>query len=333
MPVVKKSEKRIKKEAYWKRLAHTANKYQNVMFVNANNVSSKQISMIRFKLRAIGAVMIMGKNTLMKACLIKSNTEPVEDDSDYEERKNTFKFNPNFEKICAQLKGNINCIFTNGDLSEVKRILDEEVRPSPAKAGMIAPDDVSVPAGPTGLDPKQTAFFQNLNINTKIVKAQIEIVTAKQVITAGDKIDSTQAALLDKLKIYPFKYKMEITKILQAGSIFDARVLDLDTKTLLAKFKNATQTQAALSLSVGFPTTCSVPHSLLQSFKNMVAVSAISGYSFKEGQALLEAAKNAPAAGAAQKTETKASAPVKEEKKEEVEAVDMGGLFGGDDDY
>jgi len=40
--------------------------------------------------------------------------------------------------------------------------LDEEVRPSPAKPGMIAPDDVWIKAGATGLDPKQTAFFQNL---------------------------------------------------------------------------------------------------------------------------------------------------------------------------
>jgi len=70
-------------------------------------------------------------------------------------------------------------IFTNGDLADVKKVLDQEVRPSPAKAGMIAPSDVTIPAGPTGLDPKQTAFFQNLQIQTKIVKAQIEIISSK----------------------------------------------------------------------------------------------------------------------------------------------------------
>jgi len=41
MPVAKKSDKRVKKEAYWKRLVYTAETYKNVMFVNANNVSSK----------------------------------------------------------------------------------------------------------------------------------------------------------------------------------------------------------------------------------------------------------------------------------------------------
>jgi len=63
----------------------------------------------------------------------------------------------------------------------------------------------------------------------------------------------------------------------------------------------------------------------------MVAVCAESGYSFKEGAALLEAAKNAPAAGAAGGASTKVEEV--EEKKEEVEDVDMGGLFGGDDEY
>ena len=41
MAVKKKSEKRLKKEAYWFRLQDVAAKYNNVMFVDANNVSSK----------------------------------------------------------------------------------------------------------------------------------------------------------------------------------------------------------------------------------------------------------------------------------------------------
>merc|ERR1711990_1392690 len=123
--------------------------------------------------------------------------------------------------------------------SEVKQVLDEEVRESPAKPGMLAPKDVTVPVGPTGLDPKQTGFFQTLQIQTKIVKGQIDIVAEKQVIFKDTKVDSTQAALLDKLKIYPFEYKMKVTKILQDENIFDSAVLDLTPETILAKFKNA----------------------------------------------------------------------------------------------
>jgi|ERR1740130_1507484 len=114
--------------------------------------------------------MIMGKNTLMRSALTHANTKPEPTDEDYEERKDNWAFSPTIDKIISQLKGNINLIFTNGDLGEVKDVLDLEVRESPAKAGMIAPKDVSVPVGPTGLDPRQTGFFQTLQIQTKIVK-------------------------------------------------------------------------------------------------------------------------------------------------------------------
>lgn len=331
MAVKKKSDKRVKKEAYWFRLQDVATKYNNVLFIDANNVSSKQIANIRKELRKINAYMIMGKNTLMKASLKQLNTKPEEGDADYEERKDSWKFSENVEKILSQLKGNTNLIFTNGDLGDVKDVLDKESRPSAAKPGMIAPSDVFITAGPTGLDPKQTAFFQTLNIQTKIVKAQIDIIAEKQVVFKGDKIGGTEATLLDKLKIYPFKYKMEVTKVLQNGSMFDAAVLELSTEVILGKFKRACGIQASVSLASGYATSASAPHSLLNGFKNLLAISCATGFEFKEATKFLAAAKNAPAAGAAGGP-AKAAAVV-EEKKEEPEAVDMGDLFGGDDEY
>jgi len=277
--------------------------------------------------------MIMGKNTLMKAALKASIKKPEADDSDYEERKDEWYENDNIPKIIDQLVLNTNIIFTNGDLSVVKDILDSESRPSGAKAGMIAPAAVTIPAGPTGLDPKQTSFFQTLQIQTKIVKAQIDIVTEKQVIWVGDKIGATEAALLDKLKIYPFEYKMHVKRVLQNGSVFDAAVLEISESDILAKFKRAIGLQADLGLGLGVPNAASAPHTLLNGFKNLVAVSAASGYEFPQAKAMLDAAKNAPAAGSAPAaTGAAAAKPVEEEKAEEEEDVDMGGLFGGDDD-
>lgn len=332
----KKSEKRIKKENYWFRLQKAAGEYKNVLFIDGDNVSSLQVLKIRARLREINALMIMGKNTLMKAALTAANKEPEEGDDDYEERKKTWQHNPTIDKIISQLKGNTNLILSNGDLGEVKQVLDEEVRPSPAKTGMVAPDDVSIFPGATGLDPKQTSFFQTLQIQTKIVKAQIDIVAEKKVITKGERITSTQAALLDKLKIYPFSYKMEVKKVLQDGSMFDPAVLDLSLETIRAKFQSAIKIQTSLSLGLGYSTAASAPHTLLGGFKNLIAVAAETGYEFPEATAFLDAAKNAPAAGpaAASTGAAKADAPKAEEKPEEEEAdVDMGGLFGDEEDY
>ena len=108
--------------------------------------------------------MIMGKNTLMKSGLTHKMTQPEEDDEDYAERKDSWKKCDELATIVRLLKGNTGLIFTNGDLSEVKKVLDKESREAPAKVGAIAPDDVWIRAGSTGLDPKQTSFFQQLNI-------------------------------------------------------------------------------------------------------------------------------------------------------------------------
>jgi len=100
--------------------------------------------------------MVMGKNTLMKAALKHKMEEPKEADEDFDERKGHWKACPELEKIIGLLRGNTGIIFSNGDLSEIKKVIDSEKREAPAKTGIIAPDDVWIRAGSTGLDPKQT---------------------------------------------------------------------------------------------------------------------------------------------------------------------------------
>ncbi|TQD69816.1 hypothetical protein C1H46_044651 [Malus baccata] len=58
---------------------------------------------------------------------------------------------------------------------------------APARVGLVAPIDVVVPPGNTGLDPSQTSFFQVLNIPTKINKGTVEIITPVELIKKGDK--------------------------------------------------------------------------------------------------------------------------------------------------
>jgi len=120
----KKSEKRTKKEAYWKKLSEITDKYKKAIMVDCDNVSSKQLNLIRLKLRPLNAVMIMGKNTLMKAALNHKMGKPVEDDEDYDDRKDSWKPCPELDKIVNLLKGNTGLIFSNGDLSDIKKVID-----------------------------------------------------------------------------------------------------------------------------------------------------------------------------------------------------------------
>lgn len=126
---------------------------------------------------------------------------------------------------------------------------------------------------------------------------------------------------------------MHVSSVLQDGYIFDAKVLDLSTDAILAKFKKSCSVQASLSLGAAYPTTVSAPHSVLNGFKNLVAVAKESGFTFPQADALLSAAKNASTAGAATTGAAKAEAPKEDDKEEEAVDAGTGNLFGDEDDY
>ncbi|CAL9176692.1 unnamed protein product, partial [Musa hybrid cultivar] len=142
--------------------------------------------------------------------------------------------NKNYLNLLPLLVGNVELIFTMGDLKEVSEEVAKYKVGAPARVGLVAPIDVVVPPGNTGLDPSQTSFFQVnkiyvlcaiqniscsfflkptafafyqvLNIPTKINKGTVEIITPVELIRKGDKVGSSEAALLAKLGIRPFSY-------------------------------------------------------------------------------------------------------------------------------
>lgn len=229
-------------------------------------------------------------------------------------------------------RGNVGFVFTNGDLGEVRSVLESNVRPAPARVGSLAPVNVVVPKGPTGCDPGQTAFFQTLQISTKIAKGQIEIVNDVNLVNAGEKVNASQAALLKKLDINPFTYGLILKSVYDNGSLFDAKVLDITDDVLSFKFGEALSLVSSLSLVLGYPTAASVPHSVANAFRAIVGISlCLEKYSFPEAEAFLTAGPSSAGDGGGCGAAEEAAV---EEEKEEEEEVDMGGgmdMFGGDD--
>lgn len=69
--------------------------------------------------------------------------------------------------------------------------------------------------------------LQVLNIPTKINKGTVEIITPVELIKKGDKVGSSEAALLAKLGIRPFSYGLVVLSVYDNGSVFSPEVLDL----------------------------------------------------------------------------------------------------------
>merc|ERR1719181_2345755 len=144
------------------------------------------------------------------------------------------------DKLRAIMVGNLGFIFaTNTTLDGIREIIGQYKVMSAAKAGQIAIVDWSIPSGPTGMDPSQTSFFQALNIGTKIVKGQIELVSDYQILKVGEKVTASQQVLLGKLGIKPFEYGMIVQQVYQDATVFSASVLDITPADLMAKLLQA----------------------------------------------------------------------------------------------
>lgn len=249
------------------------------------------------------AELLMGKNTMMRLVI-----------NEY------LKKHPGhpFVKLLPEIRGNVGLFFTNEDLGEVRKAIEANKVPAPAKVGSIAPKDVVIPPGPTDCDPGQTSFFQVLQVPTKIVKGRIEITAPVNLIKAGNKVGNSEAALLQKLKISPFSYGLKIESVYDNGSLYDAKVLDLKPEDLQTKFLAAVANVASLSLAIGFPTTASAPHSVANAFKNLVAITAqLEEYSFPQADSAKAYVKEKFPAPAKEEAKTEAKVEAKVEAKAE----------------
>ncbi|CAI2179184.1 16813_t:CDS:2 [Funneliformis geosporum] len=311
-----KGDVRAKKSEYFVKLKALLEEFPSIFIVNVDNVGSNQMHQIRHILRG-KAVVLMGKNTMVRRAL-----------------KGLISDNPQYERLLPHVKGNIGFVFTNGDLKETRDVILSNRVKAPAKAGAVAPIDVFVPAGNTGMEPGKTSFFQALGVPTKIARGTIEIINQVHLVKLGTKVGASEATLLNMLNISPFTYGMTITQIYDNGNTFSPNILDIEESALLSHLMEGIRRIAALSLQINYPTLASVPHSLINGFKNLLAISVSTDYTFPASEkikAYLEDpsafAAAVPAAAAA--TETSQAAPAKEEEPEEESDDDMGlDLFG-----
>uniref|UniRef100_A0A8C8W759 Large ribosomal subunit protein uL10 n=1 Tax=Peromyscus maniculatus bairdii TaxID=230844 RepID=A0A8C8W759_PERMB len=236
------------KSNYFLKIIQLLDDYPKCFIVGADNVGSKQMQQIRMSLRG-KAVVLMGKNTMMRKAI-----------------RGHLENNPALEKLLPHIRGNVGFVFTKEDLTEIRDMLLANKVPAAARAGAIAPCEVTVPAQNTGLGPEKTSFFQALGITTKISRGTIEILVSR---------------------------------------------------------------------AIGYPTVASVPHSIINGYKRVLALSVETEYTFplaEKVKAFLADpsafAAAAPVAAATTAAPAAAAAPAKAEAKEESEESDEDMGFG-----
>ncbi|KAJ8457804.1 hypothetical protein OPV22_030730 [Ensete ventricosum] len=203
-----KLSKAEKKVVYDKKLYALLDEYSKVLVAAADNVGSNQLRNIRKGLRG-DSIVLMGKNTPIRRC-IKIHSEKTG--------------NKNYLNL---LVGNCGTdIYEGRDLKELSEEVAKYYVGSPACVGLVAPIDVVVPPGNTGAQHAQP----------RLNKGAGEIITPVELIRKGDKVGSSEAALLAKLGIRPFSYGLVVLSAYDNGFVFSPEVLDLTEEDLIEKF-------------------------------------------------------------------------------------------------
>jgi large subunit ribosomal protein LP0 len=311
------------------KLCEAFHNYKQIIVVKLDNVSTNQIHRARNILCSNGkkGEMIVGKNTLIKKALKFCTETPNPASPDYEDHK---KWTQNADLLSLEplMKGNVALLFCDSPYPELREQIEAEKIKMPARTGVVAPVDVWIKAGPTGIEVGKIDLFHKLNISCKTVKSAIEVVKDVKIITKGTNVGEGATRMCKLLNIVPFEYSLMFKYVYLSGTILDETVIEMPQSDITDAMKLYAGYLTGLSLGADIPNSLSVPHFVSNGFKSLLAMGEETGYEFKQ----LTDAKANSSNCTAQATTVTASKVVEAvaapEEEEEEEDMDLGDLFG-----
>lgn len=177
------------KKAKVKELAELLKK-KTVMIISIKGLPSAQFQDIKKKLRRKAKIQVVKKN-LVNFALEANKVKELND------------LIPYVEDSTAML-------FSDEDAFVISGILADEKSPAKAKAGMIAPFDIEVKAGPTELLPgPDISALSAVGLAPKVENGKIAVMQDKVIVKEGKEISENAASIMAKLDIVPFEVGVE----------------------------------------------------------------------------------------------------------------------------
>lgn len=82
------------------------------------------------------------------------------------------------------------------------------------------------------------------------------------------------------LNISPFTYGITVLHVYDQGALFSPSILDITEEAFIKHFMTAIENVSSISLALNYPTIVSVTHSLINAYKDVMAISIASDYLF-----------------------------------------------------
>lgn len=255
----KDKDSKTRKDALFLKMSKAFDDYIDgtILVVNVNSAGSFQLQKLRAALRD-RAVLMMGKNTMIRKVL----------------RERYFTV-PEYQGLIPFLTGTIGLLFTRSvDVIPLAKLISKHTFVTlPAKEGMVATEDIFIPAGISDLDPTITCFFGAMNVPTKITRGKIEILADVKVANKGDTITKSMEIFFGNLQLKPFSRVVTVEAVYERGYVCSyAAYLRPRMMDPIQAFLNSVFRFAAISTALGVVNEATMPY-LLQAFHSRCSLS------------------------------------------------------------
>ncbi|MFC7114959.1 50S ribosomal protein L10 [Natronoarchaeum sp. GCM10025703] len=227
------------KQAEVDALVEVIESYDSVGVVNIAGIPSRQLQEMRRDLHG-SAELRVSRNTLLARAL-----EAVDE---------------GIEELTEHIEGQVGLIGTNDNPFGLYQQLEASKTPAPIGAGEIAPNDIVIPEGDTGVDPGPfVGDLQTVGASARIQDGSIKVTEDSTVLEAGGEVSQDLSNVLSELGIEPKEVGLDLRSVFSEGVMFAPEDLDIDVEEYRTDVQTAAARARNLSLNAEYPTSSTAP--------------------------------------------------------------------------
>ena len=224
-------------------LAESINKYPTVAVCHLEGIPTKELQILRNKLRDHAKLIVSRKSVLRRALESASNKTA--------------------NNLVNHVDGISGILLSDLDPFELYSILKKNKSPAPAKAGQEAPRDIVIPAGPTPFAPGPImSQLGAVGIKPKIEQGKLIVPEDTVVVRQGEKIKQAVAEILNRLDIKPMQVGLDVEAVLNKEDFYQKNLLDVSEEEYIDKVRAAFAEAFNLSMNAEIINDLTIAHLL-----------------------------------------------------------------------
>jgi large subunit ribosomal protein L10 len=280
-----------KKRLMYQELQQIPTQYDVIALSKMNKVRAAQLMMIRKRFRNDIHIKIIKNKVAIKAF---ENVKGV----------------PGLENLAKELEGQCALIFTNINPFKLSLIFSENKVFLAAKGGDVAPKEIFVSSGNTGITPGPVlSEFKVANVPTKIDQGTIFVTKDTLVAKPGDVISTPLASLMSKLNIKPIEAGISVHLAVAEGLVFKEQDLTINLEEYKEELARSFGQALALATEIGYMTPETIKPLLVKAEQQARSLASEAGYVTSETAGLVLSKAQMQAQAVANKAKEKGYTP------------------------